>query len=131
MAERICALDGCEKPVPPEKKASAIYCSDRCRKARWDHKRVPCPRCGGEMAAGRGYQRCIHCWNAEVTAGHRERMDDIAQMWNEGATLAEIQAYMGYAENSRPPILSEMMALGLIQARREGYRRRHAERDAA
>jgi hypothetical protein len=89
----------------------------------------PCPRCGGPKH--HRHDHCKTCEEGMRQAARRERMDDVAQLWNEGATLDEIKAYMGYGENSHPPILSEMMALGMIQARREGYRRKHAERDAA
>jgi hypothetical protein len=91
--------------------------------------RCPAPISGRTVRTGGSL--CVPCWRAEQARSKRERMDDIAQLWNEGAPVEEIKAYMGYGPNSNPPILSEMMALGLIEARREGYRRKHEARRAA
>jgi hypothetical protein len=107
------------------------------RHRRWQEKdrvagrcsRCPAPISGKQVKVGGSL--CLACWRAEQSRGKRERMDDIAQLWNEGATVEEIKAYMGYGPSSTPPILSEMMALGLIEARREGYRRKHEARRAA
>src|SRR5687768_6104964 len=102
----------------------------RCRErhARWNAKDAVsgrCPKCGavvhGSSVRGEA-ERCADCFRAERAAGARERMDDIAQLWNEGASLKEISRYMGYGPNSKPPILSKMMALGIIEARRAGVR---------
>jgi hypothetical protein len=38
MADRVCALEGCEQPIPPEKSAGALYCSKPCR-ARASYRR--------------------------------------------------------------------------------------------
>jgi hypothetical protein len=93
--------------------------------------RMTCGRCGGPTGPRRWKaETCATCYVEELKRAKRERMDDIAQLWNEGATIHEIRAYLGYGPNSNPDILSEMMRLGLIEARREGYRRKHAERAA-
>lgn len=94
--------------------------------------RATCPRCGGPMGPRRmRSETCRSCYHAEIARAKRERMDDVAKLWNEGASQEEIKRYLGYGPNSTPPILSEMMSLGLIEARREGYRRKHRERAAA
>jgi hypothetical protein len=106
------------------------------RHRRWQEKDAVaerCSRCSSPISGRtvrKGGSICGGCWRAELKQAKRERMDDIAQLWNEGATVEEIKAYMGYGPNSTPPILSEMMALGLIEARREGYRSKHAQRSA-
>lgn len=109
----------------------------RARHKDWDAKdRVAgsCPACGGVMRGSSvraAAAKCVACYRAEMSAAKRERMDDIRTLWEEGASERAIADYLGYGPNSKPPILSEMMSLGIIQARREGYRRKHELRRAA
>jgi hypothetical protein len=40
MPQRICAREGCEKPLPPGSAVQRKYCSERCQVRQWrlDHK---------------------------------------------------------------------------------------------
>jgi hypothetical protein len=135
VLELACPHCGKDVPrkTPGQRGAQRTWCSAKCRRAACaERKKRPCSRCGGETSANSAWINptnalCASCHHAATSAANRERMDDIAQLWNEGATLEEIKAYMGYGPKSNPPLLTRMMRLGVIEARREGYRRKHAE----
>jgi hypothetical protein len=129
----ICARESCTNVVPPKPPGSPgvrpRFCSQKCQKQAWENVPVPCPRCGGEKF--RRSAQCLKCETEVKIAGRVARDDDIVLMWNEGMSQREIAVTLGYSPNSRPPELSRLMSEGRIQARREGYRRRHAQRDQA
>lgn len=71
-------------------------------------------------------EHCLACENHLRRKARKARDDDIVAMWDEGMAQADIAAELGYGPNSAPPELSRLMHEGRIQARRAGYRARHA-----
>jgi hypothetical protein len=91
-----------------------------------------CPRCGSRMGPARaGAETCHPCYIAELHRARVARDEDIVLMWESGMSQVAIALELGYSANSCPPELSRLMHEGRIQARREGYRRRHELERAA
>lgn len=106
--------------------------ADARKKKSDENTRMQCPKCGGAMGPRRTHaERCADCFQAEKAAGRACRDDDFVLMWNEGMSLAEIKKELGFSVSSNPPEMSRLMAEGRIQARREGYRRKHETGAAA
>jgi hypothetical protein len=62
-------------------------------------------------------ERCRECYERIEALAVAERLDDVAVLYNEGASHREIAAYLGYGPTSMPPEIVKARKRGLIGAR--------------
>lgn len=62
-------------------------------------------------------ERCHECYERIEALAVAARLDDVAALYNEGASQREIAAYLGYGPTSIPPELDQARKRGLIGAR--------------
>lgn len=132
----ICAYEPCTNEVPPQlRKAGAPkrYCSDNCRKRACDERhRARCIDCNKPLAPRSGWpaehpnDRCRACHREREAKAHRARLEDVAAMFNEGMSMAEIASELGYGPGVMPKEVTLARQAGLIGYRNRGWEDRAA-----
>lgn len=136
---RQCARPGCENPVPDKEPGTrgrqATYCSHNCIKRACDENhRSTCSECGATMgvrsgwwSTGKPQERCQPCHDKREAAARRARLEDVACMYREGMTYAQIGEALGYGPKSKPPEVSEAFKFGLLTDADRRYPKQRAE----
>jgi predicted nucleic acid-binding Zn ribbon protein len=129
MTERVCK--GCGGSLPTMH-GNRRYCSDNCRKRRWDgqNRWKPCVDCGTEIRDARR-ARCRPCFDAERARQHEARLALMAELYNAGVPLREIVAALGRKPQPSGPGASLPELVELRKAGRVGYRYKAYESRAA
>lgn len=93
-----------------------------------ERKRKDCPTCGERMGAGTAWkdnQGCRACFHKRLAEGHEEMLAFVEWMWNEGCTLDEMAAELGWS-SSPAALVDALRKAGRIGYRYKAYEQRVA-----
>ena len=97
----------------------------QAKRDRSPEGRNRCESCGGWCGVGsrrNGARICRQCRQVQGEQGEQR----IAQMWCDGASLAQIETALGYAPNSIGPRIAQMRKKGwVLPYRRPGWEPKH------